>query len=563
MEQSINNTTYGLIESYLESLNCARSLTVWLMFLYKEHDQLVALTLDPLDYNDPHAFRDSYLATKFLSKATFLSTSVDTREAALKGFLKCEETCKEINVSGFGSRLLGGRFEWLHRATQQTIQTILGDFPASELFDSANWGPGVTLKVKGDTSATNKFRLEGGITRNLHCLVSGLFSTAYPHWSPKFVIEEGNKIVTVPKNSKTDRTIAIEPGLNLWFQKGVGLMIRRRLSRYGLNLNSQERNQQLARLSSLNGKLATVDFSAASDSISHRTVWELLPPDWYDVTNLLRSRIGLIGSNKLIYEKFSSMGNGFTFELESLLFYAMALAVVDYLHLSRREVSVYGDDVILPVEAFDLYSRLCEAYGFTVNRTKSYSSSQFRESCGSHYFKGVDCKPYYLVDIVRRETEIYIAANAIRRISKLSYGCDKRFFAVHQALVDKVPLKKRCYIPLGFGDGGFVENFDLASPSRPRKGPFSTWEGYLTKALLSVPIGYDSHDEALLLARLKGCSAGDHRKTDGDRVLPNFLSSLRRLSDRSLGNETFLRGKVRYVRKRMFVPRWVDLGPWL
>lgn len=562
METSINNTTYGLIESYLVSLNTPRSLTVWLMFKYKEHDQLVALTIDPLDYNGPETFRDDYLATKFLSKATFLSTSVDKKEVALVGFLECEKACREINLNGFGTRLLDGRFEWLHRAAQQTIQSILGDFSATELFDSANWGPGVTLKIKRDTSATNKFRLEGGITRNLHNLVSGLFSAAYPHWSPKFVIEEGNKIVTVPKNSKTDRTIAIEPGLNLWFQKGIGTMIRRRLSRFGLDLNSQERNQQLAYSSSISGRLATVDFSSASDSIASRTVWELIPESWFDVMELVRSRIGSIGGSKLIYEKFSSMGNGFTFELESLIFFSLALAVVDYLHLSRKEVNVYGDDVIIPVEAFDLYSKLCEAYGFTVNRKKSYSSGVFRESCGSHYFSGIDCKPYYLVDIVRKETEIYIAANSIRRVSKLFYGCDKRFFECYSALVECIPLKKRCYIPLGYGDGGLIENFDLAAPSLRRKGIFATCEGYLTKALLSVPIGYDSYDEALLLARLKGCSVGDYLETDKDRIQPSIYSGTSNLLDKSFGNETFLRQKVRYIRKFMYVQRWVDLGPW-
>lgn len=560
---SINNTTYGLIESYLSALDCPRSLTVWLMFLHQEHDQLVALTIDPLDYNGPDRFRDSYLATKFLSKATFLSTKVDKKAVALEGFLKCEDACRIINEYGFDTSLLGGRFEWLHRATFQTIQSILGDFSAEELFDSANWGPGVTLRVKDDTSATNKFRREGGITENLHRLVGKLFPLAYPHWSPKFVIEKGNKIVTVPKNSKTDRTIAIEPGINLWFQKGMGTMIRRRLRRYGLNLNSQARNQHLAHQASKTLKLATVDFSSASDSISLRTVWELVPEQWHSVMDLLRSGFGSIGGTRIRYEKFSSMGNGFTFELESLIFYAMALAVVDYLHLSRENVSVYGDDVIIPVEAFDLYSRLCKAYGFTVNPSKSYFTGVFRESCGSHFFAGVDCKPYYLVDMVRRETDIYIAANSIRRVSKLWYGCDSRFYETYSALVDKVPLKKRCYIPLGYGDGGFVENFDISAPTLAKKGLFTSCEGYLTKALISVPIGYDSHDQALLLARLKGCSAGDFQVTGRDQIRPtiNFLRA--DLKSLTLGNETYLRRQVRYVRKMMFVQQWVDLGPWL
>ena len=37
----------------------------------------------------------------------------------------------------------------------------------------------------------------------------------------------GNKIVTVPKNYKTERTIAIEPLLNSVLQKGIGAVIRK------------------------------------------------------------------------------------------------------------------------------------------------------------------------------------------------------------------------------------------------------------------------------------------------------------------------------------------------
>lgn len=536
---SCNKATFRLIQSYLESLDTPRSLAIWIMFRDNEHDQLIALDIDPNSYLDPYVFRLDYLATKFLSKADFLLTSVDKKAIALKSFLAAESSCKEVNRSLLKtSHLKNARFDWLHNATSRKIEKILRDFDGDELYDCANWGPGVSLNrnIKFDTSSTNKFRHEDGITRDAYDLVGHLHEMAYPTWKiEKFTFHAGNKIVTVPKNSKTDRTIAIEPGINLWFQKGIGTMIRRRLLRYGLDLNSQNRNQRMALQSSISGRNATVDFSNASDSISLAAVEGLLPRRWFLLMDSFRSHFGSVDGSSFRYEKFSSMGNGFTFELETLIFYALALSVCEYLHASVSEVSVYGDDVIIPVEAFDLFRDIAKIYGFTVNESKSFRSGSFRESCGSHYFAGINCKPYFLKKVVITELDFYLAANSIRRVARNSQMefCDARFYQCWQFLVSSVA--KPCKISEGYGDGGFIMNFDEAAPSRARHGI----EGYHCRALTSVPIRYYSDDQALLLARLKGRSV-----------------------EMAFNNDTNLRNRVKYSRKRLFVRQWANLGPW-
>jgi hypothetical protein len=535
-----NRLTDRFIQSYLSALNTPRSLAILIMYRENEHDQLLAFDINPNNYLDPDRFRLDYLATKFLSKADFLSTKVDKASVALQKFLETEKVCGDINRDDFKTAYLKHkRFEWVHSATIRKIERILGDFTGEEIFDCANWGPGVTLNknVKRDTSATNKFRCEGGITRDLHDFISELHALAYPSWKVKEItFHPGNKIVTVPKNSKTDRTIAIEPGLNLWYQKAFGTMIRRRLLRFGVDLNSQKRNQELAKFSSLTGKLATVDFSSASDSLSVSLIRNLLPPRWFTMLDLLRSKFGSVKGSTFKYEKFSSMGNGFTFELESLIFYAIACSVVSYYGLEINDVSVYGDDVIIPVEAFNLYSEICKIYGLSVNSDKSYSLGWFRESCGSHFFRGRDCKPYYLRKVVVGQSDIYLAANSVRRLAHDSIFeyCDKRFEQCWLLLRNSV--SNPCLIAEGFGDGGFISNFDEATPTRARHGI----EGYHFKALVAVPLGYISDDNALLLARLKGRSV-----------------------DRSLGNKTFIRNRVRISRKRLLTRRWTNLGPWI
>jgi hypothetical protein len=534
------------------------------MFSNSEHKQLVEMECNPDHYSDHKAFKDAYLATKFLSKADFLSTNIDLKAEALRKFQEAEIACGRINSRGYHhltiNREIGAS---LHHAVLRKIDSILGDFSADELVHSSDWGPGVTLLIKGvDTSPVNKFRCENGTTRSLEDLMGNLYAIAYPLWKlSERKIFAGNKVITVPKNSKTDRTIAVEPGLNLWFQKGVGAMIRKRLRWVGVDLNDQKRNQLLSKVGSETKTLATVDFSSASDTISVSTVRELIPPGWYDVMDVLRSPFGALKGKQLRHEKFSSMGNGFTFELESLIFFGIAHAVCEKLQLSTKDVSVYGDDVIIPVAAYDLFVKVSEFYGFTVNRQKSFSSGEFRESCGAHWYNGQDCTPYYLKEVIEGESRIYHAANSVRRLSMLQgfEACDGRFYTVWRYLRRKV--RKPHLISEGYGDGGFVVNLDEACPSRARHGI----EGYLTTFLADIPKVYQSDDHAVLLARLWA-----NRTEELPEELVTFkhqdrLAARRLLKGETMeyGNKTPLRRLVKQKVKRLFVRRWVNLGPWI
>lgn len=239
------SATDAAIFEFLSALDCPRALTVWLLYKHKEHDQLVALSVNPDSYLNGWRFRDDYLATEFLSKSNFLKCSFDRKAVAIEKFQLAEAKCLEVN-NRFRNLSLDPKYHgsnvWLLNATRRKIEKILGDFTADELFDESNWGPGVSTLLKGEeVSAFNKFRDERGITRDLYSLLGHLIPVAYPSWErlrtaadsqqleSAFHFEVGNTIVTVPKNSKTDRVIAVEPGFNLWFQKGIGAMIRRRL----------------------------------------------------------------------------------------------------------------------------------------------------------------------------------------------------------------------------------------------------------------------------------------------------------------------------------------------
>jgi hypothetical protein len=298
---------------------------------------------------------------------------------------------------------------------------------------------------------------------------------AHPTWSFTGQVVQGSKLVTVPKNAKTDRTICIEPDLNMYFQKGIGRVFRHRLNRWGLlKPDAQQYNAELAREGSANGRLATVDLSSASDSIHLRLLDLLLPADWCGLLEQTRSPQVVLPSGKLhLLTKVSSMGNGYTFELETLIFYAISRSLIDL--LASRDMdhrcTVFGDDIIIAVELVPVLEEVLRCLGFTLNSKKTFSSGPFRESCGKHYFNGTDVTPFYIREPVDTVLRKYWAANTVRRYSRMAWGLDSRWQPVYDGIVQTISPKFQGYkIPEGRGDGGLVVDWDEARPSRASDG---------------------------------------------------------------------------------------------
>lgn len=554
--------TDGFIRSYLQAWDCPRALTVWLLYESGEHEQLVNLSFDPLAYNSVDAARSSLAATSLLSKANFLKLGVNPKEEALKKFREAEHVCKETN-----RRIADMAFNCRHthevlHLMRKDISKILGHtLDPEQLVDHSGWGPGSTTTVKRrEATSPNKFSFPNEMTHDAYAFVYPWFHLAYPNWVLcDLRLTNANKIVTVPKNAKTDRTIAIEPGLNLWFQKGIGKLIRSKLKDVGLDLNTQERNQRQAMRGSKFNTLATIDFSAASDTISSRLVQELLPIKWYAAMDVFRSKYGRLDDKSSYYAKFSSMGNGFTFELESMIFYALARAVCKISGVPRHDITVFGDDVVLPSSCTEVFTEVAKDLGFSVNLKKSFSSSYYRESCGSHYYKGVDIKPYFLKEILNGKATLLKAVNSVRRLAHRSGNscCDSRLLGCWQYLCGLLGSKTP-RISEGFGDCGIICNIDEIPPGQRRVKPKHGWEGTLVRVWLVRPMMEQYYHRGLWLTRLKEVA-------DRNYLAPGmeFDRSTRAELDTSYGNECPLPGHSWLIRKNLLIPRWVDLGPWI
>ena len=224
-----------------------------------------------------------------------------------------------------------------------------------------------------------------------------------------------NRIAFVPKDSFKYRTIACEPEGNLPLQLSIDAYLKQRLCTRGIDLSKQTRNQELARDGSILGHIATIDLSMASDTLALNTVLWLFPEPWVDVLMALRSpcyKTDMSSSALKRYAKFSSMGNGFTFVLETLLFYAIVKST------GSNVCSVYGDDIVCDVSHADTVIRLLHFFGFKPNPDKTFSAGFFRESCGTDWYKGISVRPHTLLRTPRYAPELCHFINNLLAVTK-------------------------------------------------------------------------------------------------------------------------------------------------
>lgn len=448
---------------------------------------LTEKTIKPSDYTDPIDFYLDYQAIKLLSKYPHLKTGVDTRAVAKSKFDWAEHECLKTNVrwrmreNGYH---FDSRVERVISTASRKISDILGVVPSWDRLEFG-FGPGAAYGVRGDTSVFQK------VTSAFECTYAladrlGEFLAEFPGWVPEgthnVTLIPGSQLTFVPKDAKTDRPICIEPLLNGLYQKGFGTYIRKRLSHHGIILTDQGVNQKLASLAQ-SRSLATVDFSSASDTISYRLVMDLLPIEWFEALDLGRCPRYECDGKWTSFQKFTSMGNGYTFELETLIFYALAYATCEELGIRVQtgvNLSVYGDDVIIPQAAFDLYHEVAVACGFTLNVEKSFKDGSFFESCGHDYFLGENVRPYLLKKRINTLLPAFYAANTIRRFQNrlksittydarsARYRDDvvRRLDGVHSWVVGRIPRNLRVVGPEGFGDGHLLGELDEAAACR-------------------------------------------------------------------------------------------------
>jgi hypothetical protein len=368
------------------------------------------------------------------------NVSVDADQKALAKFLQVNKACEEWEMSEKRSLvedvILGEVRDalyqfWFRKGSFQPeegwasmTETGLVENPYT-LLTRGRLGPGASLMAAGGDFYSKLF------AGTLTCTKPVLYNM-YKHYVSKLplwkdaeerrsqdcgvVVVDYNRISFVPKDNTISRTICTEPSLNMFYQLGLATFLEERLRAWGINLESQPfLNRKMALRGSRDGSFATIDLSSASDSMSLKMLKCMLPKQWYELLLLLRAEnTELPDGTKVPLHMVSTMGNGFTFPLQTILFSAVVRSVYKVMGIRPvdgelgRTWSVFGDDIIVVAKAFTTVCRVLNLLGFCVNEKKSFNEGDFKESCGLDAFKGVDVRAVYLKKINRQVTHYVI-----------------------------------------------------------------------------------------------------------------------------------------------------------
>ncbi|DAD50218.1 TPA_asm: RNA-directed RNA polymerase [ssRNA phage Zoerhiza.2_3] len=247
------------------------------------------------------------------------------------------------------------------------------------------------------------------------------------------------RVITVPKTLKSPRVIAIEPTAMQFAQQSILALIRSAIFEDGflssaIGLDDQVPNQELARLGSLSGDLATLDLSEASDRVSNQHVRVMMEdfPHLHEAVQSSRSRKADVPGHGVIrLAKFASMGSALCFPVEAMVFLTViflgiqrelntSLTHAEILSL-RGKVRVFGDDIIVPRDYVLSVVDELSAFGHKVNVDKSFWTGRFRESCGKEYFDGHDVSIVRIREVLPTQRQNAAGVNSAVKLRNLAY----------------------------------------------------------------------------------------------------------------------------------------------
>lgn len=487
-------------------------------------DELVNIKVRPSAYSTAEDYFRDAAAVSFIRKCESLPTTIDRQAVAEDGFVLTERQCRRSNerlsIHFHDNEYLSlveepvtpeSACARLIVEARKEMRKLLGKIP-SDL--KGRFGPGATYGDKGAlTTIPDKMSSRPTLTPSTASLWWIAFNWRSTAWASACAVDgreiefvRGNRFTTVPKDCTKDRGIAVEPSVNLFYQLAIGRKIRTALKRRGnIDLtHGQDIHKRVAREASTHGCFATLDLSNASDTVCSSLVKLLLPPDWFELLNSFRSPFTLFREKWVRLEKFSSMGNGFTFELETAIYLALILAVrnlratrepLEALITPGRDVWVYGDDIIVPTDlAQDVISALTYC-GFSINKDKSFVDGRFRESCGGDYFNGADVRPFFLKEYPTEPQDWITIANGLRRSGTLEGSFDLgRPYLLRPwfTALDSIPTHiRRLRGPSALGDlvihddrerwqirkRGAMDFIHVYRPAKFRRIPWSHWKG--------------------------------------------------------------------------------------
>jgi hypothetical protein len=399
------------------------------MFPYQELQNTLFTELD-----HHHGSHIQNVAKLFLKQSLFAKLSPggltpNQEAAALSKFISTDQACPEVfEPQGRTAEM----FSLFKGYFQSAVLSAMGERSPFEVINGRlRPGPGATAGADGRCFYTKLF--EGPLS-GTHPWLLQIYRASVANselWAdaektradhfPGFSCVRGNTLFFVPKNKEIARTACTEPNLNMLVQLAIGAFLTEDvLPLLGIVLSKQQPfNRRAALYASASGHMSTIDLSSASDSLSLALVREICPPGLLGLLMSSRSPCTTLPDGSVRELKMiSSMGNGFTFPLETLVFACAvkaAYAVGNYPAASgSRDYFVFGDDIICRSEVTEDLIALLGFLGFKVNASKTFTEGPFRESCGVDAWEGTDVRGVFL-ETLELDHHVYSCINRLNR----------------------------------------------------------------------------------------------------------------------------------------------------
>lgn len=364
------------------------------------------------------------------------------------------------------------------QSTADIVSSTLGWFNPYDW--RAKHGPGAVADQRG---AQNKFHFPSWSSKLESYFPMADFGFAnFSSWAAfsagrmvdKFFknVEHPSKLICVPKTLKGPRLIASEPVSHQWCQQMILDFLVSRLAftpiANSIHFSDQSKNREAARKASHTRSHVTIDLSSASDRLSCWTVERifrnndfLLGALFASRTRRVHNRIDKKQPKDYVLRKFSCMGSACTFPVQSYAFATMAIGTL--LHVrglqptirnirkASKEVLVFGDDMIVPTDIWEVFQGVLSDLQLKVNPNKTFGVGRFRESCGLDAFDGHDVTPVYSITYpdVSRPGSIVSAVDTHNNF--LMGGWDK----VCSYIRSRVPAHRFPMLEVPIGSGCF------------------------------------------------------------------------------------------------------------
>ncbi len=275
-----------------------------------------------------------------------------------------------------------------------------------------------------------------------------------------------SRLLAVPKTQSGPRLIAAEPSAHQWMQGAIQRWLEDRIEvtplRHSIDFRSQDASQRLAMEGSRTQAYATVDLSSASDRLSTRLVDYLFQGNrsLLECLHACRTRAVSIDSEKdlILLRKFSTQGSACTFPVQTIVFTLIAVWAVALTNGKMdtestdsyfRQVRVFGDDIIIPTDAYEVLVSLLTTLLLKVNESKSFAHGKFREACGMDAYDGVDVTPAYFRQVYSP------AATSLYSVIQCSNNFHKKgMWYTADYVLKTVPPQERIKIPVVDKDSG-------------------------------------------------------------------------------------------------------------